>query len=574
MIFNYNMRFCSIVILLFFTSVFYAQEIKSGFEWANTSSSFFVTSPNYSSISYKVISNNQFKGTQNDPPFSNNCLLFPDDVALNTSSQIEIKIIFTEKVDSLKIRLIDLDESTNSNPDPEEFISSIQPKPYKVKGIINQNLFFLNNAMITPEDNNNSNANNNTSGWAIWDIPVDTLSFFYNRPGKFYGLIIDSIYFKKNTIICDKKFDLGESVKICAGENATITPDIQLIGKYLWNTKETNSSIVVNKSGWYKLTITEQNCVYKDSVLVIINPILYSKQSKTISKCKEETVLLTSPILGNKYTWNTGGISDNIEINTFGTYSIIVNNYCKVDTCFFEVIDEKCKCNFDINDSFICNKDTLLIGFESDNTKKYLWSTNNLNSKIYVSKPGEYWLRIYDGKCTYTDTFNIKFKKTHIDVHFQTFEKCRDENLEINSPIKGDSCIWFDGNKSWTKIVKDTGVFYLNVFSHCHKDSIKYFINEKLCDCYCYVPNTFTPNGDELNNVFEVKLFCDYSDFHFTIFDRWGEIIFESYNPKYGWDGTYNNKIVVDGVYVYKLDFLDNHSKTKHQKTGHVNLIK
>ncbi len=71
-----------------------------------------------------------------------------------------------------------------------------------------------------------------------------------------------------------------------------------------------------------------------------------------------------------------------------------------------------------------------------------------------------------------------------------------------------------------------------------------------------------------------MKLFCDYSDFHFTIFDRWGEIIFESYNPKYGWDGTYNNKIVVDGVYVYKLDFLDNHSKTKHQKTGHVNLIK
>lgn len=191
------MRVCLIIIFLFFTNAFYAQEIKSGFEWANTSSSFFVTSPNYSTISYKVISDNKFKGTQNGPPFSNNCLLFPDDPSLNTSSQIQIKIIFTEKVDSLKIRLIDLDESTNSNPDPEEFISSIQPKPYKVKGIINQNLFFLNNATITPEDNNSSTANNNTSGWVMWNTPVDTLSFYYNRPGKLYGLIIDSIYFQK-----------------------------------------------------------------------------------------------------------------------------------------------------------------------------------------------------------------------------------------------------------------------------------------------------------------------------------------------------------------------------------------
>ena len=379
---------------------------------------------------------------------------------------------------------------------------------------------------------------------------------------------------KKNTKICDKKFDLGEDIKMCTGEKVTISPNNQLVGKYLWNTLETTSSIAVNKQGWYKLTIIDQNCVYKDSVFVTVNPILYSKQSKTISKCKDETILLTTPILGSKYTWNTGQISDNIEINTFGTFKIIVNNYCKVDTCFFEVIDKKCICNFDINDSFLCIKDTILIGFESDITKKYLWSTNSTNSKINVSKPGKYWLRIYDDKCTYTDTFNIKLKKTQIDIHFQTFEKCREENIEINSPIKGDSCIWYDGVTKLVNTIRDTGIYYANIFSHCKKDSIIYSIKEKICDCFFYVPNTFTPNGDEVNNVFEVKLLCDFSDFHLLIFNRWGEIIFESYNLKYGWDGTYNNKIVVDGVYVYKLDFLDNHTNTKHEITGHVNLIK
>lgn len=87
-----------------------------------------------------------------------------------------------------------------------------------------------------------------------------------------------------------------------------------------------------------------------------------------------------------------------------------------------------------------------------------------------------------------------------------------------------------------------------------------------------YIPNSFTPDGDQYNNIFKVYG-TNIADFYLLIFDRWGEIIFESYNMDYGWDGTYKGKIVQDGVYVYKIlaTGMDN---VRYDKTGHVTVLK
>lgn len=92
-----------------------------------------------------------------------------------------------------------------------------------------------------------------------------------------------------------------------------------------------------------------------------------------------------------------------------------------------------------------------------------------------------------------------------------------------------------------------------------------------------YVPNVFTPDHDEFNEGFHPVFTSGFDpyDYHLTIFNRWGEIIFESYNAEYGWDGTYSNQgLVEDGVYIWQIEFKENMSDKRHTHRGHVTVLK
>ena len=58
------------------------------------------------------------------------------------------------------------------------------------------------------------------------------------------------------------------------------------------------------------------------------------------------------------------------------------------------------------------------------------------------------------------------------------------------------------------------------------------------------------------------------------IYDRWGELIFESHNVQIGWDGTYNNQLVGSNTYIWKLNFKEKQTGEEHTKLGHVNVIR
>nr|MDQ3101802.1 gliding motility-associated C-terminal domain-containing protein [Bacteroidota bacterium] len=90
-----------------------------------------------------------------------------------------------------------------------------------------------------------------------------------------------------------------------------------------------------------------------------------------------------------------------------------------------------------------------------------------------------------------------------------------------------------------------------------------------------FVPNSFTPDGDGLNDlfvpIFNVKGALDYE---FLVFDRWGELIFESEVPGDGWNGTFSGELVETEVYVWKLNFRDPLKVGQQQLIGHVTLLK
>lgn len=88
-----------------------------------------------------------------------------------------------------------------------------------------------------------------------------------------------------------------------------------------------------------------------------------------------------------------------------------------------------------------------------------------------------------------------------------------------------------------------------------------------------WLPNAFTPNNDGLNDVFMPKVFGVY-DYDFLIFDRWGEIIFETDNTQVGWNGFYKSKLCEQDVYVYKISFFDEVEKVEHSYIGGVTLVR
>ncbi|MCG8574991.1 MAG: PKD domain-containing protein [Flavobacteriales bacterium] len=92
-----------------------------------------------------------------------------------------------------------------------------------------------------------------------------------------------------------------------------------------------------------------------------------------------------------------------------------------------------------------------------------------------------------------------------------------------------------------------------------------------------FIPNVFTPDGDQYNEEFKPIMYSGYDiyDYHFSVFNRWGELVFESYNAEYGWDGTYGNKgLVDDGVYIWSIEFGETMSDKKHRSKGHVTILK
>jgi gliding motility-associated-like protein len=91
-----------------------------------------------------------------------------------------------------------------------------------------------------------------------------------------------------------------------------------------------------------------------------------------------------------------------------------------------------------------------------------------------------------------------------------------------------------------------------------------------------YVPNSFTPNFDGTNDVFLpiIGSGIDIYTYRLLIFNRWGEVIFESLNKEVGWDGTYGGKIMQDGVYIWKITYNSPDNEEEYEYVGHVTLIK
>jgi gliding motility-associated-like protein len=119
----------------------------------------------------------------------------------------------------------------------------------------------------------------------------------------------------------------------------------------------------------------------------------------------------------------------------------------------------------------------------------------------------------------------------------------------------------------------DTALYMLtitNAATGCFtNDSLLIYVLE---DFEIFLPTGFSPNGDQINDVFYLRG-RGISDFNLNVFDRWGELVFTSNNFNVGWDGTFKGKPAMAGTYVYTLNYT-NFKKTSKFLKGNLTLIK
>jgi gliding motility-associated-like protein len=121
----------------------------------------------------------------------------------------------------------------------------------------------------------------------------------------------------------------------------------------------------------------------------------------------------------------------------------------------------------------------------------------------------------------------------------------------------------------------DSGTYYVTLIvedGNTCKDTLtkKIFIRSEIA---LFLPNSFTPNGDGINDSFTPKGFgISEQAYAFLIFNRWGELVFETNNVLEGWDGTFKDELLPSGVYAWRADFRDLNGKD-YRRTGQMNIL-
>ena len=157
----------------------------------------------------------------------------------------------------------------------------------------------------------------------------------------------------------------------------------------------------------------------------------------------------------------------------------------------------------------------------------------------------------------------------------------------INTSEDADSYLWDLGNGSTSDLINPNQVYSINENGY---QIILTAYNELGCsDEYSltlisnevgtiYIPNTFTPDGDEHNQEFSPTLLpgFDVFSYQFQIYNRWGELVFNSLDINFGWDGTYGPGALQaqQGVYIWKMTYRDQTTNQRKELVGHVNLIR
>ena len=195
-----------------------------------------------------------------------------------------------------------------------------------------------------------------------------------------------------------------------------------------------------------------------------------------------------------------------------------------------------------------------------------------------MNDSGTYSVVVFDGKCETKDKVrvNLKPEPTQADVLIDVPDViCLNESFDVdiqNVLISGYQ--WQDGSTKSSYNIETEGIYWVKASHACGVLIDTAEVNR--CECAIWVPKAFNPDGNTLNDDFVPKLDCEPLEYMFRIYDRWGELVYETNKPLESWDGQFRGSEAPMGAYAWKLVFTVYHEGAvmKSEKSGTILLLR
>jgi len=286
------------------------------------------------------------------------------------------------------------------------------------------------------------------------------------------------------------------------------------------------------------------------------------------------------------YTWSPSfGLSTTTSNNVIASpssttkYQIIGkdSNTCEATDSLLVTVYSLPIINVTPSESCICDGDSVV--FIANGGINYFWtpSTWLLPSidNTMVAVPHQDVVYTISGTDINNCTNSTKAKVTVYTIPItlsDTAILCLGNSLILNAgAINGCQFIWQDGLQGQTYTVNEPGKYWVtSTMNNCKRiDSVDVLICTDI-----WVANAFTPGSDGINDIFIPKASTDLRYYQFRIYNRWGELLFESNDINKGWNGSYKNESCQQGVYIWTIVYEGINQPGKATLKGTVTLIK
>jgi gliding motility-associated-like protein len=334
--------------------------------------------------------------------------------------------------------------------------------------------------------------------------------------------------------------DAGPDATICMGEGITLTANNPLGVPIAWNPSNPpidGVEFFPTQTATYTVTADNLGCISTDQVTITVEELPVASFIGGEGGCAPTTVSFNSTSVGGSNlvncVWEVDGNPVSGDCNGM-SYTFTSGGY--YDVTLTVTSENGCSASVTYDD-YIFMESVPNASFSVSSTE-----LSNINTELHTNNTStgavSYQWNFGDGSAV-----TNAFEPTHIFPD----EESSAYVIELIAYSEVYGC-------------SDTAWVAINVVE----------------EVIFYVPNTFTPDGDSYNEYFKAIFSSGYDPYDFTllIFDRWGEIIWESHNADIGWDGTYGGEVVSDGTYVWKIEFKTSATDERRMITGHVNVIK
>ncbi len=373
--------------------------------------------------------------------------------------------------------------------------------------------------------------------------------------------------------------DAGLDQSICLGDFAILTASGG--GTYIWSTGDSTATITDNPAITYTYTVTVSNngCAATDSVVVTVNPLPRPVATTTPASCGLSNGSATATA-GDSYLWNDGQTTATASNLAAGNYSVTVTdaNGCTASTSC-TVSNNPGNATVTTTDAHCGHNDgtaTVTISCGIGNYT-YLWDNGDTTNTRDSLVPGTYTVTVSDGTNTTVAT-GVVGNQAGPSAYFLYHPN----PVTIGQQVLFTSTSMTANNWQWD-FGDSTGIGSGQAIGHTYYAEGDYSVTLIVTDAFgcsdtltrevmvhdiftIYIPNAFTPNGDGLNDFFQAYgINWEPDVYKMIIFDRWGNIVYQTTDPTKPWNGGFENNPSRDsripGVYVYSITVTGEYGK-------------